>query len=527
MRVLVTEVIGENGLQDLRDAGHDVDVQLSLSPEQLRDAIKGAHALIIRSDTKVTAQVLDAADVLKAVGRAGVGVDNIDFEAATAHGVMVINAPVSNITSAAEHAIALLMSLARHVPNAHKDLIDGQWNRSQYSGVEIAGKKIGIVGLGHVGVIVAQRMAAFETDIYAYDPYVSDQRAQDMNITLCKSIDDLFATCDIITVHLPKTKETAGLINASVLKNAQPHLLLINAARGGIVVEADLATALREGTIAGAGIDVFDKEPPENSPLIDASLNVVVTPHLGASTPEAQDRAGAQICEQITLALDDKFVPYAMNLDAKGASPKVAPFISVAQTCGRMVAGLADGAITHINVNAQGQIATDDCSILTLAALTGVLAGTTDEPVRLVNAPKIAQSRGIEVSGTTSIDSSDYLSRVVVTIKDEKGEHTVAAHALRRNGEIRIIQIDDHIMDVPRSSHFVVVANDDRPGMVGRVGSILGTASVNIDDMALGRDASGKHAMMVISTSSTVPDAVLDELNTTEGVRYARNIDLE
>ncbi len=526
MRVLVTEKIGESGLQGLRDAGHDVDIQTGLSPEELKKAIKGAHAIIIRSDTQITSDVLDAADVLKAVGRAGVGVDNIDIPSATAHGVMVINAPESNITSAAEHAIALMFALARKIPDAHRDLIGGEWNRSKYSGVEIQGKNIGIVGLGHVGVLVAERLAGFDANILAYDPYVSQERAEKLGVTMIESLEDLFSQSDIISIHLPKTPDTKGLIDLDLLKHSQPHLLLINAARGGIVVEDDLVEALRNGYIAGAGIDVFDSEPATESALFDPSLNVVVTPHLGASTPEAQDRAGIDIGKQILLALNDDFVPFALNLNAKGANAVVAPFISVAETCGRIAAGLAVGTITEITVEAQGKIAEHDCSMLTLAALTGMLRNTTDEPVSLVNAPDVAKSRGVAIKDSRETYSGGYLSRVVVIVTTKESTYSVMGTALRRNGEVRITQINDYAMDVPRANHFVVVGNDDTPGMVGRVGMILGSANINIDDMALGSDDKGERAIMVIATHSTVPDAVLQELTATDGVRYARSISL-
>lgn len=527
MRVLVTEKIAESGLEPIRQAGHDVDIKLGLSPEELKKEIKGTHALIIRSDTQVTSELLDAADVLKAVGRAGVGVDNIDIPASTAHGVMVINAPESNITSAAEHAIALLFALARKIPDAHKDLVGGQWNRSKYSGVEIQGKNVGIVGLGHVGVLVAQRLQSFGANILAYDPYISDERATELSVTLYKDLAEMVSESDILTIHLPKTPDTAGMIDANMLKNAKDSLLLINAARGGIVVEQDLADALRQRTIAGAGIDVFDSEPATDSPLFDPELNVVVTPHLGASTSEAQDRAGIDIGKQIILALNDDFVPFALNLNAKGASTFVAPFISVAQACGRIAAGLADSAITEINVEAQGQIAESDCSMLTLSALTGILRNTTDEPVSFVNAPEIAKSRGMQINDSRTTYSGGYLSRVVVKVNTADSEVSVTGTALRRNGEVRITQIDNYPMDVPRADNFVIVVNDDRPGMVGKVGTVLGAGEVNIDDMSLSRSDDGSDAIMVITTGETVPGITLQELNNIDGIHYAKHISLK
>lgn len=526
VRVLVTEKIAESGLAPLREAGHEVDIQLGLTAEQLKESIKGAHALIIRSDTRVTSDVLDAADKLKAIGRAGVGVDNIDISSATQHGVMVINAPESNITSAAEHAIALMFSLARKIPDAHRDLIGGQWNRSKYSGVEIQGKNIGIIGLGHVGVLVAERLAVFGANVIAYDPYVSPERAEKLGVTMYSSLEELFAASDLISIHLPKTPDTMGLINLDLLKHSQPNLLLVNAARGGIVVEADLVEALRNGYIAGAGIDVFDSEPATECALFDPTLNVVVTPHLGASTPEAQDRAGIDIGKQILLALNDEFVPFALNLNAKGANAVVAPFISVAECCGRIAAGLAVNGITDIEVEAQGKIAEHDCSMLTLAALTGMLRNTVEVPVSLVNAPDVAKSRGIAIKDSRDTYSGGYLSRVVVVVKTKDAQFSVTGTALRRNGEVRITQIDNYAMDVPRANNFVVVRNDDRPGMVGAVGSTLGASNVNIDNMALGHDELVKDSIMVITTDEAVSDSVITELNGIDGIHYARNISL-
>src|SRR3954468_6576132 len=378
-RVLVSEQLADSGLDAMRAAGLEVDVRLGLTPEQLLEVIPGASALVIRSATQVTAEVFEVADEMVVVGRAGIGLDNVDVEAATRRGVMVVNAPQSNVLSAAEHTIALLLAQARNIPQAHRDLKDHQWNRSRWEGVELHNKTLGIVGLGRVGVLVAQRASAFGMQLVAYDPYVSADRARQIGVDLVPTVEELVERADFLTIHLPKTPDTLGLVNAKLLTHAKPTLRIVNTARGGIVDEAALADAVREGRIAGAALDVFAQEPTTESPLFELD-SVVVTPHLGASTVEAQDKAGQTIAEQVVLALRGEFVPFAVNLAATEANATVQPFMPLAERLGRLFTAVAGGTVDTLEITYEGQIADYDCRVLTLSVLKGVLGPVVDEP---------------------------------------------------------------------------------------------------------------------------------------------------
>ena len=404
-RVLVAEQIAPRGLEALRAAGLDVDERLDMTPDQLLEAVPGAAALIVRSATAVTAEVLDAADELVVVGRAGIGLDNVDVAAATRRGVMVVNAPQSNVLSAAEHTIALLLAQARNVPQADRDLRAGNWNRSRWEGIELYDKTLGVVGLGRVGVLVAQRAHSFGMRIAAFDPYVSDERARQLGVRLVPTLEDLVATADFLTVHLPKTPETTGLIGRDVLAKAKPTLRIVNTARGGIVDEPALYEALREERIAGAALDVFDTEPTTESPLFELE-NVVVTPHLGASTAEAQDKAGQTIAEQVVLALRGDFVPYAVNVAASEASETVRPFLPLAERLGTLFTALAGAVPDTLDVTYEGDLADYDCRVLTLAITRGVLAPENVGYVTLENIPCSACPNSWNIVRTSSEVSS-------------------------------------------------------------------------------------------------------------------------
>jgi D-3-phosphoglycerate dehydrogenase len=521
-RVLVSEPLAERGLDAMRTAGLDVDVQTGLSPEQLVSAIKGAQALVIRSATQVTAELLEAGTDLVVVGRAGIGLDNVDVAEATRRGVMVVNAPQSNILSAAEHTLALLLAQARNVPQANADLKAGAWNRSKWEGIELHGKTLGIVGLGRVGVLVAQRAHAFGMRLVAYDPFVSADRARQLGVALVPTVDELVAISDFVSIHATKTPETVGLINASVLAHAKPGMRLVNAGRGGIVDESALAAALADGTLGGAAIDTFAKEPTTESPLF-AFDNVVVTPHLGASTAEAQDKAGETIAEQVVLALRGDFVPFAVNVAASEASESVRPYLPLAERVGRLFTGLAGGAPSTLNIEYEGEIADYDCRVLTLSILKGVLAPVVAEPVSFVNAPQIAEQRGISVRETKSSDALDYVNLIVV--RGDQGTH-VAATLFGKHQVPRIVGIDGHQVDLPPARYMLVVHNDDTPGMIGRVAGVLGGAGLNISNMDVGQSPSGEAALMVIATDSTVPAEVVEQVTRQAGVHSARAIDL-
>jgi len=525
-RVLVTEPLAARGLDAMRGAGLEVDERLGLGHDELLEAVRGAAALVIRSATRVTADVLEAGSDLVVVGRAGIGLDNVDVDAATRLGVMVVNAPQSNIVSAAEHTIALLLAQARNITRADADLKAGRWNRSRWEGVEVHGKTLGIVGLGRVGVLVAQRLLAFGMHLVAYDPYVGEDRARQLGVRLVPELEELVRQADFVTVHLPKTAETVGLIGAELLAQAKPTLRIVNTARGGIIDEAALAAALREGRIAGAALDVFEHEPTTESPLF-ALDEVVVTPHLGASTAEAQDKAGQTIAEQVVLALRGDFVPYAVNVAAKEASTTVQPFLPLAERLGRLFVALASGAPATLDVTYEGEIADYDCRVLTLAILKGALGAVVDEPVSFVNAPQLAEARGLAVRETLSTATPDFVN--LVNLRGRVGDRSidVAGTLLGRHARPRIVGINGHSVDVPPSSHMLVVRNADTPGMIGRVGTLLGEADVNIADMDVGTNAEGEAALMVLSTYSPVPDSVVERLRAVEGILEAQAIELD
>src|SRR6478609_5470408 len=511
-RILVTEEIADGGLDRLRSAGHTVDVQLGLSADQLLTAIVGAHGLIIRSSTQVTAEVLAAADELLVVGRAGIGLDNVDVEAATRRGVMVVNAPQSNIISAAEHTMALLLAQARNVPQAHAALTEGRWERSRWEGVELADKTLGVVGLGRIGKLVADRAKGFGMRLVAYDPFVSEDRAKKMGVELL-GLDQVITESDFLTIHLPKTPETIGLINRDLLLKAKPSLRIINVARGGIVHEGDLAECLRDGVIAGAALDVFSSEPMTESPLFQID-SVVVTPHLGASTREAQDKAGDTIASMVELALAGEFVPFAVNVNAAEANETIRPFLPLAERLGGMSVSLSGELPKVLEICTEGEIAGYDTRILELAVLKGFFGAISDEPVTYVNAPQLAKEHGVEVREVNCATSANYVNLLTIS----GGDHSISGTLSGTRSEQRIVNIDATPFDVPPADHMVVITNDDRPGVIGTVGTLLGNAGVNIADMDVSRvDGSGTAAMLIAPTAH-VSDEILDALRVAPGI---------
>lgn len=511
-RILVTEAIADGGLDRLRAVGHTVDIQLGLTPEQLLTEIVGAHALIIRSSTDVTAEVLTAGSDLMVVGRAGIGLDNVDTEAATERGVMVVNAPQSNIVSAAEHTMALLLAQARNVAQAHSALVAGRWERSKWEGVELADKTLGIVGLGRIGKLVADRARGFGMRLVAYDPFVSADKAKAGGVELLP-LDQVVAESDFLTIHLPKNAETVGLINRDMLLKAKPELRLINVARGGIVDEADLAEALRDGTIAGAALDVFVTEPTTESPLFELP-NVTVTPHLGASTREAQDKAGDTIADMVQLALAGEFVPFAVNLSAAQPHESVSPFLPLAERLGGLFGSLVAELPANVEVVVEGEIGAHDTRGIGLAVLKGIFGRVSSSPVTYVNAPQRAKEAGLELREISTTAQVDYVN--LITIRG--GGHEIGGTLSGRKGEERIVLVDGHYFDVPPAPHMVMVTNDDRPGVIGTVGTLLGTAGVNIADMDVGRSDTDGLAVMLIAPTAVVEQSVLDELRAAPGI---------
>ena len=514
-RILVTEEITQSGLDLLRDAGHVVDVQLGLSPVELLDAVNGASALIIRSATTVTRELLVAGQSLAVIGRAGVGLDNVDVDAATKRGVMVVNAPQSNIVSTAEQTMGLILALARNIPQAGAALKAGRWERSTWTGTELQGKTLGIVGLGRVGALVAERALAFGMHIVAHDPFVSDERARQLSAEPM-SLEDLAACSDIVTTHVIKTPETIGLIGEDFLAKAKPGIRIINVARGGIVDEEALLAGLESGRVGGAALDVFASEPMTDSPLFDLP-NVVVTPHLGASTHEAQLKAGVTIAEQVGLALAGDFVPFAVNVEAAEVAETIRPFLPLATQLGALFGGLfgsADQLPSKIDLAFEGQIGGYDNRLVTLAAAKSMLEPLLDQPVSFVNVRKLLAANGIEFNATPTTASEDYVNRLVIS----GGGRQLAATLIGLAQRPRIVAVDSVGVEVPPSDNMLIIRNDDRPGMIGKVGAILGEAGINIDHMGVGRDQADATALMVLDTCQLVDDQTLAALEQAEGI---------
>jgi len=525
VRVLVTEKLSDVGL-DLLRRDFQVDIRPDLATGDLAGEIAPYDALVVRSQTQVNAAVLTAADSLKVVGRAGIGLDNVDVEAATRRGVMVVNAPQSNIVSAAEHTIAILLAQARNVPQAHAALKAGEWARSRYQGVELLGKTLGIVGIGRVGTMVAERAAGFGMRLIAFDPYVSKERAKEMGIELMPTLEALLVQSDFVTVHLPRTAETEGLIGHKELSMIKPGARIVNTARGGIIDEEALSKAIEDGQLAGAALDVFAVEPTTDSPLF-AHDSVVVTPHLGASTVEAQDKAGTTIAEMVGLALRGEFVPYAVNVSAGAeVSETVRPFLPIAEHLGSILTGLAQGAVRTIEAGFLGKIAESDTRALTLAILKGSLAGVVHEPISFVNAPIIARERGIELSETTSTVSRDYVSLISLRAETDEGDVTVAGTLLGKRDAERVTQVFGFDIEIPPAEYMLFFTYEDRPGVIGRVGTVLGDRGINIATMEVGRKVAGGEALMGLTVDAALTQDVLDELSEAIGAQRTRFITL-
>lgn len=519
-RVLVAEKIADIGVAKLRHAGHEVDVRTGMGPDELLEAVAGVQALIIRSATQVTAEVFDAGSDLVIVGRAGVGLDNVDVDAATEHGVLVVNDTLSNIISAAEHTMALILSQARNIPQAHAALTDGRWERGRWEGIELSDKTLGIIGLGRIGRLVAERAMGFAMRVIASDPYVSEEVALHSVMALV-SLEELVAQSDFITIHVARTPETVGLINSELLKLAKPNLRIVNVSRGGIVDEVDLAEAVASGRIAGAALDVFDGEPITESPLFDLD-SVVVTPHLGASTEEAQSKAGDAIAEQVMLGLAGEFVPAAVNVPAKNVPDVLRPYLPLAEQLGRLFGNLCDRLPDVLEVELIGEIGKPDNTVAVMSAVKGLLSAVSDMQVSYVNALTMAQERGMEVRGISTPTSKDHVNLLTV----RGAGHSLGGRLTGARQEPVLVLADDHSLHMPPAAHMILIANEDRPGMIGAVGTLLGDAGININDMDVGQSPTGEGASMVIATSQPVPKAVADALVAIDGVQAARYLGL-
>ncbi|MDQ3940713.1 MAG: phosphoglycerate dehydrogenase [Actinomycetota bacterium] len=523
MRVLVTERLSGAGIERLREHV-EVDERLDLSPHELSDAIAPYDALIVRSATKVDADLIERAENLKVIGRAGIGLDNVDIDAATRHGILVVNAPQSNVLSAAEHTMALLLAQARNIPQSHHALIAGSWERERWQGIELHGKTLGIIGLGRVGTLVAQRASAFGMRLIAYDPYIASGRAAQMGVQLAETVVEVCRRADFITVHLPKTAETVGIIGDAELSATRPGARIVNTARGGLVDEDALVRALQDGRIAGAAIDVFDGEPVTEHPLFGLP-NVVVTPHLGASTAEAQDKAGVTIAEQILLAARGEFVPYAVNVDVGADIPDaIRPYLQLVERLGRMSVALAGTGIEALRFEYHGGIAEHDTRALTLAGLKGAFSAVVHEPVTFVNAPLFAKERGISVEESKSSQSLDYVNLVEVHAECQGETVSVAGVLVGKKDTERLVRIYGYDLDMAFAPIMAFFRYEDRPGIVGVVGSLLGEAGVNIANMQVARRDQGGEALMGLAVDSPVPEEVLAAITERAALRDARMI---
>ena len=523
--VLIAEELSPAAIFQLK-ADFDVRQVDGTDRGALLAALATADAIIVRSATRVDAEALAHAARLQVVARAGVGLDNVDVEAATRAGVMVVNAPTSNIVSAAEHAVGLLLAVARNVPQAAASLRDGQWRRSAFTGVELNGKVAGILGLGRIGLLVAERLTAFGMRVIAYDPYVPAARAAQAGVRLA-SLDELLAEADFITVHLPRNAETASLLGDRELHLVKPTVRIVNAARGGIVDEHALALALKEGRVAGAGIDVFAAEPATGNPLLEFP-SVVGTPHLGASTAEAQEKAGTQVARSVRLALAGEFVPDAVNVQGGAVHEDVKPGLPLAEKLGRIFIALAGGMAARIDVEVRGEITAHDVRVLQLAALKGVFADVVEDPVTYVNAPLLAADRGVEVSLVTDADSPDWRNLVTLRGIMPDGQVVSVGGTLSGRRQLeKLVEVNGFDMEIAPAEHMVFLTYTDRPGVVGTVGQILGSEGINIAGMQVCRDARGGHALIVLTVDSAIPAIVLDDIASTIGAVVGRTVDLD
>jgi D-3-phosphoglycerate dehydrogenase len=526
VKVLVAEQIAASGIELLKSK-FDVDVRTDLTPDQLVAEIPAYDALIVRSATRATREVVEAGVNLKIIGRAGVGVDNVDVDAATERGIIVCNAPTSNIVSAAEQTMALMLAMARKTPQANASMKQGKWERSKFTGAELYEKTLAIFGLGRIGSLVAERARSFGMNLIGFDPYISEARANEMGITIYENVDEILAKADFITVHLPKTKETIGMFNAAAFGKMKDGVYLVNTARGGIYEMDALADALRSGKVAGAAIDVFEVEPCTDSPLIEFD-NAILTPHLGASTSEAQDRAGEQIAEFVAAGLEGKMVPTAVNIAP--VSPevleKVGPYIEIAEDLGKMAAQITRGGVDSLDIEFVGALADVDTRILRTAVLKGLLTVVGADSINFVNADYYAEQRGIKVTEINRAETHDYVALMKVRSHTASGPISVGATLVGKKNEPRLVSLYQHDIDMIPSKYMAFFVYEDRPGMIGKVGTLLGTAGINIGAMQVGRTTVGGEALMGINIDTPAPKELIASIVNEAGIVDAWSVEL-
>ncbi len=513
--VLIAEELSPATIDAL---GPDFDVRQVDGTDRaaLLGALADANAVLIRSATKIDAEAIAAAPVLKVVARAGVGLDNVDIKTATTAGVMVVNAPTSNIISAAELTVGHILSLARHIPAAHASLAQGQWKRSSYTGTELFEKTVGIIGLGRIGALIASRLQAFDMRVVAYDPYVTSARAQHLGVQLL-TLDELLEQSDFVTIHMPKTPETTGMISTEQFARMKPTSYVVNVARGGLIDEEALYSALSTGEIAGAGLDVFTSEPPAADGPAGRLLtlpNVIVTPHLGASTEEAQEKAGVSVARSVRLALGGELVPDAVNVAGGVIDPYVRPGIPLVEKLGQIFAALAQSPLTSLDVEVHGELSSYDVSVLKLAALKGLFTNIVSETVSYVNAPLLAEQRGVDVRLLVDDVSEEY--RNVITLRGALSDNSQLSVSGTLTGAKQIeklVGINDYTIELPIETNHIVMVYTDRPGIVAVYGQKFGDAGINIAGMQIARQAAGGQALSVLTVDSPVPEDLLDEVS--------------
>jgi D-3-phosphoglycerate dehydrogenase len=526
VKVLVKEKIAESGV-DLLRSQFDVDLGLEMSDEELRERIGGYDAILIRSATKMTADLIERADNLKVIGRAGTGVDNVDIPAATRRGIIVANAPESNSVAAAEHTLGLALALFRNIPQAHRSLVEGRWDRSKFKGAELYGKTLGVIGFGRIGQLVAKRAQSFEMDVIAFDKFVSAERFRELGVEGADSIEDVLGRADLITLHVPKTPETIDLIDAEAIAVMKDGARIVNCARGELVDLDALQAGLESGKLAGAALDVFPSEPFTDHPLF-ARDDVVVTPHLGASTAEAQDRAGLVTAEQVTEALNGGVVTNAVNIAAvrPEAMEALAPFVPLCEKLGRLAQGLGDGSVERVTAEFRGRIASHDTRLLGIAVLVGILSGHTEEAVNLVNAPQMAEERGIELVETKDSSAEDFTELVTVRVQSGDGEVEVAGTSVGPRNEPYLVSAWGEGFYLPFAEHITVFRYADQPGMIGRVGTMFGEEGVNIVSAAVGAERGGESAVMALTTDAPVRTEAIERILALDGFSVGHSVDL-
>ncbi|HXS47531.1 MAG TPA: phosphoglycerate dehydrogenase [Solirubrobacterales bacterium] len=526
MKVLVKEKIADSGVELLRQS-FDVDLGLEMSDQELMQSIGDYDAILVRSATQVTPELIERADRLKVIGRAGTGVDNVDIPAATRRGIVVANAPESNSVAAAEHTLALMLSLSRNVARAHASLTGGAWERPKFKGSELYGKTLGVIGFGRIGQLVAKRAQSFEMDVIAFDKFVSAERFRELGVEGAEELEELLSRADIVTLHVPKTPDTIDLIDSSAIAVMKDGARVVNCARGELVDLNAVLAGLESGKLGGAALDVFPSEPFTDHPLFSRD-DVVVTPHLGASTAEAQDRAGVVTAEQVIAALSGGVVTNAVNIAAVRPEEMeaLAPFVPLCEKLGRLAQGLGDGSIDRVSAEFRGRLASHDTRLLGIAVLVGILSGNTEEPVNLVNAPQMAEERGIELVETKDSGSEDFTELVTVRLGSGSDEVEVAGTGVGPRNEPYLVSAWGESFYLPFADHLAVFRYADRPGMIGRVGTMFGEEGVNIISAAVGAEAEGEHAVMALTTDAPVRAETVDKILQLGGFSVGRSVDL-